>query len=179
MSEEKTGEKKTMYVHQVDYEVILNILKRVTDVSRVFIYNMPNKASKYANDGFELITMLNSFMDDEEERWRIEALANQPVKVENSTIEIGDWRINGSKLNICIPTVNSIIIIPDEMSTNKGSKDPTKIIHLSNCIAVTPLLVKLSDEPIEGVSNKFNLGVSLEILSVVDKKEEESNLDSE
>lgn len=71
---------------------------------------------------------------------------------------------------MCIPRINSFIIIPDENSLIRGVKDPTKIIQLTNCICVTPLLMKLTDEPIDGEKAKFNLGVSYEVITP--KKEE-------
>jgi hypothetical protein len=45
-----------------------------------------------------------------------------------------------------------------------GVKDPTKIIQLTNCISVMPLLVKLLDERDENDAEKFILGMSYEII---------------
>ncbi len=49
----------SMYVHQVEYNTLLEILGKVTDVNKVFTYSMPNKAESYASSGFELINVLN------------------------------------------------------------------------------------------------------------------------
>lgn len=153
-----------MYVHQVDWDVILKILSNVTDVNRLHMYSMPNKAESYASDGFNMINVINSYIDSDES-WRIESKTNVRLSITENKIEVGDWVITGSKLNMCIPTVNSIIIIPDENSTVRGVKDPTKIIQLTNCISVTPLLVRLTDEPIEGEPEKFKLGMTMELIS--------------
>jgi hypothetical protein len=166
MSEEvKETEDKgvPMYVHQVDWDVILKILSSVTDVNRVYTYSMPNKAESYASNGFEMINVINSYIDTDES-WRIDSKSNVRLVLKEDKIEVGDWIITGSKLNMCIPTINSIIIIPDENSTIRGAKDPTKIIQLTNCISVMPLLVKLLDERDENDADKFILGMSYEII---------------
>jgi hypothetical protein len=72
---------------------------------------------------------------------------------------------------MCIPRINSIILIPDENSTINGVKDPTKIIQLTNCISVTPLLVRLLDDKVEGEDEKFQLGLTYEIIIPKEKNE--------
>ena len=160
-----------MYVHQVDWDVILKILSNVTDVNRVYTYSMPNKAESYAANGFDMINVINSYIDSDES-WRIDSKSNVRLVLKEDKIEVGDWIITGSKLNMCIPTINSIIIIPDENSTIRGAKDPTKIIQLTNCISVTPLLVRLTDEPFEGEPEKFKLGMTMELIAPTSKNEE-------
>lgn len=159
-----------MYVHQVDWDVILKILSNVTDVNRLYTYSMPNKAESYASNGFEMINVINSYIDTDES-WRIDSKSNVKLNVSEGKIEVGDWIITGAKLNMCIPTINSIIIIPDENSVLRGVKDPTKIIQLTNCISVTPLLVRLTDEPIEGEADKFKLGMTMELIAPAPTKE--------
>lgn len=159
-----------MYVHQVDWDVILKILSGVTDVNRIHTYSMPNKAESYAGNGFEMINVINSYIDSDES-WRIDSSSNVKLSINEEKIIVGDWIITGSKLNMCIPTINSIIIIPDENSTVRGIKDPTKIIQFTNCISVTPLLVRLTDEPIEGEPDKFKLGMTMELIAPVTNTE--------
>lgn len=153
-----------MYVHQVDWDVILKILSNVTDVNRLHTYSMPNKAESYAANGFEMINVINGYIDTDES-WRIDSKTNVRLSIDDGKIKVDDWVVTGSKLNMCIPTINSIIIIPDENSTCRGVKDPTKIIQLTNCISVTPLLVRLTDEPIEGEEDKFKLGMTMELIT--------------
>ena len=64
------NEESLMYIHQVEFDVITKILEKVTNVNKVLIYNMPNKAEKYADDAVELISMLNEFNNSDED-WRI------------------------------------------------------------------------------------------------------------
>lgn len=130
---------------------------------------MPNKAESYANDGFNLISILNEYINGDES-WRISKDTNVKLKAEGDKVQIGDWIITGSKYILCIPKINSIIIIPDDNCTYKGTKDVTKIIQLTNCISVTPLLVRLLDEP-TGEENQFKLGMTFEI--IVPKQVEE------
>jgi hypothetical protein len=168
---ETTEEKGTsMYVHQVEYPTLLAILHKVTDVNKVFTYSMPKKAESYATSGFDLITTLNDYIDGEED-WRINKESNVALRVENETITVGNFVIKGIKLGLCIPRINSIIIIPDENCTINGAKDPTKIIQLTNCISVTPLLVRLLDEKVDGEEEKFQLGMTYEIIVPKEKNE--------
>ena len=161
---ETTEEKGTsMYVHQIDFETLLMVLRNTTDVNKLFVYNMPNKAEKYKDSGFELINTLNEYIGGDED-WRIETKTNVNFGINDGKIYVDNWVITGSIMCMCIPKINSIIIIPDGDSTNNGSKEYTKILQLTNCVAVTPLLVKLTDEPIEGEENKFNLGMSYEVI---------------
>lgn len=168
---ENTVEEKgtSMYVHQVDYETLCKVLSTVTDVNKMFTYNMPNKASKYAEDSFELINTLNEYIGGEDD-WRINREKNVKLRVENSIIKVSDWEVHGVTSCLCVPKINSIILIPDDNSTRNGMKEPTKIIHLSNCIAVTPLLVRLSDEPIDGEDNKYRLGMTYEVITPTQEK---------
>lgn len=163
MSEEKEN---SMYVHQVDYETFLKVISNVTDVNKMFVYSMPNKASSYADDSFKLINTLNEYIGGDES-WRIHTSKNVSLKVQDNVVSVGDYIINGTNVCLCIPRINSFIIIPDETSLYKDVVDPTKIIQLTNCICVTPLLMQLTDEPVEGEENKFNLGVNYQVITNV------------
>lgn len=166
---ETTEEKGTsMYVHQVEFETLKEILAKVTNANKVFTYSMPKKAESYANSGFELINTLNDYIDGEED-WRINKETNVNVSVEEQGVVVGNSLIIGTKLTLCIPRINSIIIIPDEGSLINGTKDPTKIIQLTNCISVTPLLVRLLDEKAD--DDTFRLGMTYEVIIQKEKKE--------
>ena len=153
----------SMYVHQIDYDTFLKVVANVTNVNKMFVYNMPNKASSYAEDSFKLINTLNDYIGSEED-WRITTYKNVNFVQSDGKVTVGDYEISGTILCMSIPKINSFIIIPDSDSLYKGSLDPTKIIQLTNCICVTPLLMRLTDEPIEGEEEKFNLGVTYEVI---------------
>lgn len=167
---ESNDKSTSMYVHQVEYNTLLEILGKVTDVNKVFTYSMPNKAESYASSGFELINVLNEYIDGQDD-WRITKETNVKLKVQGDTIMLSKCLIKGTKLVMCIPRINSIILIPDENSTINGVKDPTKIIQLTNCISVTPLLVRLLDDKVEGEDEKFQLGLTYEIIIPKEKNE--------
>ena len=166
-----SDETKELYVHQIDYEVLLKILSNVTYVSRFCTYNMPTKADKYAENSIELINTLDEYIGGEED-WRVSKESDVNFSITDGIINIGDWMVSGTKSCICLPKINSIILIPDDESRFKGVKEPTKILHLVNCVAVTPLLVRLTDEPIEGEDKKFNLGMTLEVIIPTEKPTE-------
>ena len=151
----------TMYVHQVNFQTLCQILSNVTDVNRVFTYSMPNKAQSYAQSGFELINTLNQYIDGQED-WRIIKESNVKLNVKDGIITVGNSVITGTKLVMCIPRINSILIIPDSGCILNGVKDPTKIIQLTNCIAVTPLLVRMLDQ--EGQDGNFKLGLTYDVI---------------
>lgn len=161
MSDEvkETNEEKgtSMYVHQVEFETLKEVLAKVTNANKVFTYSMPKKAESYADSGFELINTLNDYIDGEED-WRINKETNVDVSVNEQGVIVGNSLIVGTKLTLCIPRINSIIIIPSDGSLINGAKDPTKIIQLTNCISVTPLLVRLLDE--KGDDDTFRLGMT-------------------
>jgi hypothetical protein len=90
---------------------------------------------------------LNDYIDGEED-WRITKETNVKLQVQDGSIHVSNCVIKGTKLIMCIPRINSIIFIPDEESIINGVKDPTKIIQLTNCISVMPLLVRLLDDKV-------------------------------
>lgn len=153
----------SMYVHQIDFDTLLQVVSKVTDVNKMFIYNMPNKAEKYNDDTFALINLLNDYIGGEDD-WRITKEKNVRFTIKDNKIYVGEWVISGIVNCLCIPKINSLILIPDGEATCNGSKEPTKIIQLTNCIAVTPLLVRLTDEPMEE-EGKYNLGLTYEVIT--------------
>lgn len=158
----------SMYVHQVEFETLKEVLAKVTNANKVFTYSMPKKAESYADSGFELINTLNDYIDGEED-WRINKETNIDVSVNEQGVIVGNSLIVGTKLTLCIPRINSIIIIPSDGSLINGAKDPTKIIQLTNCISVTPLLVRLLDE--KGDDDTFRLGMTYQVIVPKEKKE--------
>lgn len=158
------SEKVKMYVHKVEWDVLCGILSNVNNVNKLFTYTMPNKAESYSNDGFKLVEEINRYGSSADEDWRVSTEGNLSITCEGGVLNVGDWVVKGSTLNLCIPAINSIVIIPTTDSTYKGNRELTKIIQLTNCISVTPLLMKMEDVPIEGEEGKFNLGVSLELI---------------
>ena len=181
MSDEvkETREEKnsvSMYVHNVEWDVVVNILKEANNANKMFTFNMPKRAASYVGNGFELLDVINTFSADEDEKWRIGVDTNVSIIVMDDCIQIGDWKIASSNLNICIPAINSIIIVPNEESTYKGGNEPTKVIQLVNCIAIKPMLLRLSDVPVEGKADKFDLGVTFEMIITENAKSDEEEL---
>ena len=113
MSEKVKEETKgiPMYVHQVDYDVILKILSNVTEVNRLYTYSMPNKAEKYADNGFDMINTINGYIGTDES-WRIESNYNQVVRIEEGKIKVGDWvkQSHGGYYQIIKRTSDYIVI---------------------------------------------------------------------
>lgn len=161
---EETNDKGVqMFVHQIDFETLKAVLSKVTDVSLMFTYNMPNKAASYISDCFGLIKQLEEYTTGEE-NWRISKDKQVPLRVIDEKIRINEWVINGTNAVLCIPQINTIIIIPDDESTYRGSKEPTKVLQLTNCISVTPLLLVLGDEPDTENEGKYRLSVGYQVI---------------
>lgn len=158
------NEEIKMYVHEIDWDTLCDILTDVNNVNKLFSYNMPKKAETYANDGFSLVNEINAYGSDEEEKWRVEMENNLSLQCENGVLIIGDWVIQEAALTLCIPKINSIIIIPKNGCKHKGNNEYTKILQLTNCVSVTPLLLRLRDVPKNEEMTEFDLGVNLEII---------------
>ena len=164
MSDEVVKEENTtMYVHQIDFETLRSILSKANQVNRLYTFNMPNKAISYSNSGFELVQLLNSYIDTDES-WRIGREHSIPMSIVEETIKVGEWEIRGTAMVMCIPKINSIIVIPDETSTYRGGKEPTKIIQLVNCISISPLLLRLGDIQDENDPEKYRLSIGYELI---------------
>lgn len=142
--EEQAEEQHQMYVQQIDWNTFIPLVERVTNVNRVYMYNMPNKAETYSNSVVELIKTLDDYLTGEDE-WRVTNENNVPFKYdkERDVIGVGSWILSEPKLILCIPKLNSFFIIPGTKSTFKGSPSPTHIIQLSNCISVMPMLLTM------------------------------------
>ena len=152
-----------MYVHQINYNTLLEVLSKVTDVHVSFVYTMPKKAVSYKEDGFSLIKELDYYANSDED-WRISKEKNISLNIADDKIIVGDWILHGTELVLCIPRINSLIIIPNQESTYKGTKQPTKILQLTNCISVTPLLLVLGDEMDEENPEKYKLSIGYQII---------------
>ena len=48
--ETKTEEVQQMYVQTIDWETFISVIDRITNVNRLYMYNMPTKAEKYCED---------------------------------------------------------------------------------------------------------------------------------
>jgi hypothetical protein len=161
---EETNDKSVqMFVHQIDFGTLKNVLSKVTDVSLLFTYNMPNKAVSYIDNGFELIKKLEEYTNGDE-TWRITKDKQVPLRIIDDKICINEWVIGDASAVLCIPQINTIIIVPDEESTCRGAKEPTKILQLTNCISVTPLLLVLGDEPDTENEGKYRLSVGYQVI---------------
>lgn len=146
-----------MYVQQIDWEVFKNVVDRVTNVNRLFMYNMPNKAEKYSSDVVNLINTLDSYLTGDDE-WRVTDEKNVRFfyNKEHDTVEAGNWTFGKPLVILCIPKLNSFFIVPDSNALYKGSPSPTHIIQLSNCISIMPMLLTMNEVPDtekEGVTN--------------------------
>lgn len=154
-----------MYVQQVDWETFKNVIERVTNVNRIYMYNMPNKAEKYKEDIVNLIKTLDEYLSGDEE-WRVTDEKNAPFKLDKKTDKIyaGNWVLGKPHVILCIPRLNSFFIIPDSDARYKESSAPTTIIQISNCISIMPMLLtmnEVSDNEKEGV---INIAMSYQIL---------------
>lgn len=166
--ETKTDETQhQMYVQQIDFDTFKTITQRVTNVGKLFVYNMPNKASKYIDDIPEMIKTLDSFLT-QQEQWRITSEKTVSYKC-GQEIYVGDWVINDVELILCIPKINSFIIVPNGQSTFKGTKSPTSILQLSNCISIMPMLLVMKDQPDPQNQGKFNISMGYQFI-VKDKE---------
>lgn len=162
MSDEVVKEEvHQMYVQQVDWETFTPLIDKVTNVNRIYMYNMPNKAEKYVDDIVELIKTMDGYLMGEDE-WRVTDEKNAPFNYdkEKQQIYAGNWIFGKPLVILCIPKLNSFFIIPDKDATFKGSASPTTIIQLSNCISVMPMLLTMNEVPDKEKEGVINIAMA-------------------
>lgn len=154
-----------MYVQQLEWDTFTSVVNRITNVNRVYMYNMPNKSSKYVEDIVGMIQTLDEYLSGEEE-WRVTNEKNVPFQYdkENDKIMVGNWVLGKPLLTLCIPKLNSFFIIPDNDATYKGSSSPTTIIQLSNCISVMPMLLMMNEVPNPEKEGSYNISMTFEMV---------------
>ena len=172
---EKNAVQHEMYVQQVEWNNFTPLIERVTNVNRLYMYNMPNKAEKYADNVVDLIKTLDEYLTGDEE-WRVSNESNVPFKYdrEQNAIGVGNWVLKSPRLILCIPKLNSFFIIPGEESTYKGSPSPTHVIQLSNCISVMPMLLTMREIPDKEKEGVINIGMAYEMIQFSKDENEES-----
>ena len=162
MSEEIQNQ---MYVQQIEWETFISVMERITNVNRLYMFNMPNKAEKYISDVSGMIQTLDDYLSGDEE-WRVtnEKNVNFRYNKDAEMIEVGNWLFGKPLLILCIPKLNSFFIVPDKDALYKGSPNPTQILQLSNCISIAPMLLNMQEIPNPEKENSFNISMSFELL---------------
>lgn len=163
-----------MYVQQVDWKTFTPLIEKVTNVNRLYMYNMPNKAEKYVSEIVDLIKTLDGYLSSPDEEWRVTNESNVLFKYDKNddTLYVGNWVITEPKLILCIPKLNSFFIVPGDKSTYKGSPNPTQIIQLSNCISVMPMLLCMREMPDEKKKGVINIAMTYEMIPTRNDDEE-------
>lgn len=154
---------QSIYVQQIDWDMFLSLVKKVTNVNRLYSYNMPNKASKYVDDIVGLIKTLDDFISGED-NWRVTHECNVKFFIDGDKVRVGDWEIANSLLTLCIPKLNSFFIIPNDDSSFKGGKNPSQILQLCNCYSIMPMLLTMKEVQDEEKENVTNVALSYEMI---------------
>lgn len=164
-----------MYVQQIEWDVFKGVIERVTNVNRLFMYNMPTKAEKYVEDIVNLIKTLDGYLTGEDD-WRVTEEKNIRflINKKTDTIEAGSWSFGKPLLILCIPKLNSFFIVPDSTATYKGSPSPTHIIQLSNCISIMPMLLTMNEVPDPEKEGVTNISMCYEMLNQYKEEEKPS-----
>lgn len=171
MSEEKiennTGESqddiKRFYIQSINFETFLKIVAEVNMVDSVYLYNMPNHIKSYSKNVDETTKALFSIFENEDEKWRVKAAKQVQMDVGENGITFSNYNIVDSDLCLCMPIINSIVLIPGPKSIENGW-DVTKIVQFTNMVSMTPMLLRLTDvEDSENPSN-HKISVSYEVI---------------
>ena len=169
MSDEvKTEEvQNQMYVQQLEWETFTSVIEKITNVNRLYMYNMPTKADKYVEDVVGMIQTLDEYLSGDDE-WRVTNDKNVLFKYdkESDKVVVGNWMFGKPLLILCIPKLNSFFIVPDKDATYKGSPSPTTIIQLSNCISVMPMVLMMNEVPNPEKEGSYNISMSFEMMNV-------------
>lgn len=159
-------ERHEMYVQQIEWDVFKSVIERITNVNTLYMYNMPNKAEKYADDIAGLIQTLDEYLRGDDE-WRVTNEKHVPFKYDsdNDKVMVGNWVFGKPLVTLCIPKLNSFFIIPDTDATYKGGSNPTMIIQLSNCLSVMPMLLVMNEVPNAEKEGSYNITMGYEMLN--------------
>lgn len=142
--EEKLEEKQMEMFLLTDYDVIKQLIKYTSFPSKTFIYQMPNKATSYADNTIEaaskLMNDLLAYQRDED--WRVEQCGHvtewtypKEGDKEDIAIKVASVKnnkeynivINDIKQAIVVPELHSVTIIPGD--NIKGDLQPNMIIR--------------------------------------------------
>lgn len=152
------------YIQSVSFDTFLKIVKDVNLIGTAYFYSMPNHIKTYAKDVEGTTQSIFSIFENEDERWRVKSIKQLHTNVTENSIQFGDFTILDSDLCLCMPMINSIVLLPGQKSIENGW-DVTKIVLLSSMISMTPMLLRLTDIEDEENPPNHKISVSYETIS--------------
>ena len=154
---------KKFYIQSVNFETFMRIVAEVNMADSIYLYNMPNHIKTYAKDVNETTKAIFNIFENEDEKWRAKAAKNVQIQISESGISFSNMNIVDCEMCLCMPIINSIILIPGPKSIEMGW-DVTKIVQFSNLISMTPMLLRLTDVEDENNSSNHKISVSYEVI---------------
>ena len=166
--EDKVEERRMEMFVLTDFQVVKDLIKYTSFPSKTYIYQMPNKATSYADDTVDAASnLMNSLLAyQRNEEWRVDQCTHSsewsyPKEGEKEGISIKvtstkngkDYNLllNDVKQAIVVPELHSVTIIPGDNVT--GDIQPNMIIRfvgLVNHKYFKCILVGKDDEEHEG-----------------------------
>ena len=160
MSEE---DKDKLYIQSVTFDTFLKIINGTDLVDMLYMYNMPNHIKSYAKDVENTAKTIFSIYENEDELWRVKKYRGVDIEVTDKFLKFQNSSIVDAELILCLPIINSIIVVPGPESIKLGW-DVTKILQLTNLISLTPMLLRMTDMMDEENPPNHKISVSYEVI---------------
>lgn len=161
MSSEQKNDK--LYIQSVSFETFLKIINGTDIVDMLYMYNMPNHIKTYASDVENTAQSIFSIYENEDELWRVKKYRGVDIEVDDKSLKYQNSIIVDADLVLCLPIINSIIVIPGPESIKLGW-DVTKILQLTNLISLTPMLLRMTDVLDEDNPPNHKISISYEVV---------------
>ena len=156
-------ENKKLYIQSVSFETFLKIVNGTDLVDMLYLYNMPNHIKSYAKDVENTAQSIFSIYENEDELWRVKKYRGMDIEVDDKSLKFQNSTIVDAELVLCLPIINSIIIVPGPESIKLGW-DVTKILQLTNLVSLTPMLLRMTDVLDEDNPPNHKISISYEVI---------------
>lgn len=156
-------EEKANIIHSIALSDLFGFLKRATCVDAVVTYMLPKRAADYKGKAAELIGELVSYHKGDES-WRIKKEKTVQAKTGEDSATLGNRTVYDAEMVLALAGANSFFVVPGPKSIERGGFNPAEVVQLSGLITLRPLLLHLSDEPVDEKDGVWRLTGTLKEL---------------
>lgn len=126
--------------HCLSQDNLFDILSKVDYAVTLYIYQLPDKCTKYLESSENILNTILNYHIDEENKWRVSKESNVKIKKVGELITINDKVINDIQWSYAISKFNSLFFI-----SNSNELSPACVYRLENLVIKRPLLFNLLD----------------------------------
>lgn len=152
------------HIQSLDFTTFIKVLERINVVKTLYNFQLPNKATSYIKENESYAPFIQTLIDytnpESDDFWRVCHTGPLPVKVESSSVTIGDRKLLDVAMCAVIPELQSVFIVPGDQSVKEGGFSASDAISLSGLISTTPLQMVFRSVPDEKDEGKMALSVT-------------------